>query len=196
MTVHHAGAAGRPMIDGLHYVPGYVAGVEHDALLATVSGLGWQDAGGRRIQFYGHWYDHTKGVYPVGDLPEWAAPLASRLRDDGLMPYVADQLIVTEYEPGEGIRPHIDAPVFADVIAGVTLGAGCVMEFRRTGHATEAVLLEPGSVVVLSGEARHEWQHAIPARVDDDWNGRGLRRSRRVSLTFRKMRQAGEMVRR
>ena len=35
---------------------------------------GWQDAGGRRIQFYGHWYDHAKGgVYRVGDLPDWAA---------------------------------------------------------------------------------------------------------------------------
>jgi alkylated DNA repair dioxygenase AlkB len=176
------------MIAGLQYVPGYVAGAEHDALMATVAALDWQEAGGRRIQFYGHWYHHARGgVYRVGDLPEWAAALTARLRDDGLMPYLADQLIVTEYEPGEGIRPHIDAPMFADVIVGVTLGSSCVMEFLRPGHATEAVLLEPCSAVVFSGDARHEWQHAIPARTADDWHGRRLPRSRRVSLTFRKM---------
>ena len=176
------------MIPGLEYVPGYLPGAEQDALLATVAELDWQDAGGRRIQFYGHWYHHAKGgVYRVGDLPAWAASLAERLTRDRLMPYVADQLIVTEYEPGEGIPPHIDAPVFADVIVGVALGSTCVMEFLRQGHAREEVLLEPGSAVVFSGDARHEWQHAIPARTSDDWRGQRLRRSRRVSLTFRKM---------
>jgi alkylated DNA repair dioxygenase AlkB len=176
------------VIAGLHYVPDYLGDAEHDALLATVRARDWQEAGGRRIQFYGHWYDHAKrSLYRVGDLPEWVAPLAARLCDDGLMPYVADQLIVTDYEAGEGIRPHIDAPTFADVIVGVSLGSPCVMEFSRGGHDTEAMLVEPRSAVVFSGEARHEWQHAIPARDAGDWQGRRVRRSRRVSLTFRKM---------
>ena len=108
------------------------------------------------------------------------------------MPYVADQLIVTEYQPGEGIRPHVDAPVFADVIVGVTLGSTCVMEFARAGHPTRALLLEPRSAVVLSGDARQDWQHAIPARAEDEWQGRTLPRARRVSLTFRKMLDSGE----
>ena len=179
------------MIPGLRYVPRYLAAAEQDALLATVGALDWQDAGGRRIQFYGHWYHHSKGgLYRVGDLPPWAAALAGRLCDDRLMPYLADQLIVTEYQPGEGIRPHVDAPTFADVIVGVTLGSACVMEFLRQGHDTESVLLEPGSALVFSGDARHEWQHAIPARTADDWHGQRLPRSRRVSLTFRKMEEA------
>jgi alkylated DNA repair dioxygenase AlkB len=49
------------------------------------------------------------------------------------------------------------------------------------------VLIEPRSAMVFAGDARHEWQHAIPARIDDEWQGRRLQRSRRVSLTFRKM---------
>jgi alkylated DNA repair dioxygenase AlkB len=175
------------MIGGLQYVPDYLDGAEHDAILSTVNGLDWRDVGGRRIQFYGHWFDLAKGVHRVGDLPAWAEPLAARLCEDGLMPYVADQLIVTAYEPGEGIRPHVDAPIFAEVIVGVALGSTCVMEFHRPGHATEALLIEPRSAVMFSGDARHEWQHAIPARSDDEWQGQRLRRSRRVSLTFRKM---------
>ena len=179
------------MIPGLRYAPGYLDVSEHDRVLGTVSGSGWQDAGGRRIQFYGHWYHHAKGVYPVGDLPDWALALASRLHQDGLMPCVADQLIVTEYQPGEGIRPHVDAPVFADVIVGVTLGSTCVMEFARVGNPTERVLLEPRSAVVLAGEVRQEWQHAIPARTGDEWEGLTLPRARRVSLTFRRMLETG-----
>ncbi|HWN85441.1 MAG TPA: alpha-ketoglutarate-dependent dioxygenase AlkB, partial [Vicinamibacterales bacterium] len=93
--------------------------------------------------------------------------------------------------PGEGIRPHVDAPVFADVIVGVTLGSTCVMEFARAGHPTQRVLLEPRSAVVLAGEVRQEWQHAIPARTGDEWEGLTLPRARRVSLTFRKMLETG-----
>jgi alkylated DNA repair dioxygenase AlkB len=179
------------VIPGLRYVPGYLDAGEHDRVLGIVSGPGWQDAGGRRIRFHGHWYHHTKGVYPVGDLPDWALALAARLCHDGLMPYVADQLIVTEYQPGEGIRPHVDASLFADVIVGVTLGSTCVMEFARAGHQTQGVLLEPRSAMVLAGEARQEWQHAIPARTEDEWEGRTLPRARRVSLTFRKLLESG-----
>ena len=68
------------MIPGLQYVSGYLDDAEQHALLETVSELDWQEAGGRRIQFYGHWYHHAKGgVYRVGDLPAWAASLAERL---------------------------------------------------------------------------------------------------------------------
>jgi alkylated DNA repair dioxygenase AlkB len=49
------------------------------------------------------------------------------------------------------------------------------------------VLLEPRSLVVLKGEARYGWMHGIPARKSDDVEGRTLKRSRRVSLTFRKV---------
>jgi len=176
------------MIPGLRYVPEYLGAAEHDQLLGILTGLGWQDAGGRRIQFYGHWYDRAKGgVYHVGSLPDWAHALASRLRDDGLMPYLADQLIVTEYQPGQGIRPHVDAPVFDDVIVGVGLGSTCVMEFARAAHSAFTLLVEPRSALVLSGDARRDWQHAIPARADDEWQGLTRPRARRVSLTFRKM---------
>jgi len=87
----------------------------------------------------------------------------------------------------DALLATVGAPTCADPIVGVTLGSACVMEFARAGHATEAVLLEPGSALAFSGDARHEWQHAIPARTADDWHGQHLPRSRRVSLTFRKM---------
>ena len=103
------------------------------SLLAEIDSQPWHDIGGqRRIQFYGYWSNHAKGgLYRVGDLPGWANEVAARLEHDRLMPYLADQLIVTEYQPGQGIRPHVDAPIFADVIVGITLGSACIMELTH-----------------------------------------------------------------
>ena len=96
-----------------------------------------------------------------------------------------DQLIVNEYTPGQGIAAHIDSALFASPIVSVSLGACCVMDFCR-GAAKVAVALPPRSAVVLDGDARHRWSHAIAARTSDVIDG--VRRERthtRVSLTFR-----------
>lgn len=55
------------MIGGLQYVPDYLDGAGHDAILSAVDGLDWKDVGGRRIQFYGHWFDLEKGVRGAAD---------------------------------------------------------------------------------------------------------------------------------
>jgi len=49
------------------------------------------------------------------------------------------------------------------------------------------LFLEPRSALVIAGEARHAWKHAIPGRTVDEWQGREWPRQRRVSLTFRKV---------
>jgi alkylated DNA repair dioxygenase AlkB len=176
------------MIPGLRYVPGYLDAMAHETLLAAVDAGPWRDFGGRRGQIYGYSYHHTMGAYRVEDLPPWALELASRLQRDRLMPDLADQLIVNDYAPGWGIPAHVDAPLFTDTIVSISLGSTCVMEFATESGAREEQLLEPMSALVIEGEARSGWKHAIPARAHDTWQGREILRRRRVSLTFRKMR--------
>jgi alkylated DNA repair dioxygenase AlkB len=62
------------------------------------------------------------------------------------------------------------------------------MEFSNpeTGEK-KSIVLEECSLIVLSGPARYEWQHAIPARKSDLINGIKTERACRVSLTFRKV---------
>ena len=106
------------------------------------------------------------------------------------MPEVADQVIVNEYQPGQGISSHIDCqPCFKDTIVSLSLGSGCIMDFTNKSDKTKKVpvWLAPRSLVVLSGEARHEWLHGIAARRSDEWDGQKYERRRRVSLTFRKV---------
>lgn len=106
------------------------------------------------------------------------------------MPEVADQVIINEYKPGQGISSHIDCePCFEDTIVSLSLGSGCIMDFTSKFNKTQKipVWLEPRSLVILSGEARDAWLHGIAARKTDAWNGRKCERQRRVSLTFRKV---------
>jgi alkylated DNA repair dioxygenase AlkB len=67
------------------------------------------------------------------------------------------------------------------------------MDFRHPGDGRRgAWLLEPRSLLILSDEARYEWQHGIFRRKNDHWQGRVIPRSRRLSITFRLLR-AGEV---
>jgi alkylated DNA repair dioxygenase AlkB len=176
------------MIQGLRYVSGYLEAAAHDALIAAVDAGAWRDFGERRAQIYGYSYHYTKGgLYRVEDLPPWAEDLSARLVRDGLMPDPADQLIVNDYASGQGIPAHVDAPLFTDTIIAVSLGSSCVMEFTNEANGVEQQFLEPGSALVIGGEARHEWTHSIPNRPVDVWHGREWPRGRRVSLTFRKV---------
>ena len=178
-------------IPGLRYVPDFVAGPAEVKLLAAVDGMGWRADLKRRVQHYGYRYDYkARKVDPsmyLGPLPAWAGPLATRLAAAGYMDQAPDQLIVNEYEPGQGISAHVDCvPCFGPVIGSVTLGSACTMEFSALeGAAAESLRLERGSLVILAGEARYRWRHAIPGRKTDRVAGQAVARGRRVSLTFR-----------
>ena len=54
---------------------------------------------------------------------------------------VFDQMIVNEYEPGQGINPHIDnTTLFRDTIVSVSLGSPTVMVFEKDKKKTEFIL--------------------------------------------------------
>ena len=181
-------------IGGLGYVKNYITEYQHDWLLTEIDKHEWLTDLKRRVQHYGFKYDYKarKVNYDmrIGELPEWLKRLSQKLHKDEHMPEVADQVIINEYEPGEGISSHIDCePCFEGTIVSLSLGSGCVMNFTNKFDKTKKipVWLEPRSLVVLNGEARHEWLHGIPARKSDVWDGQKLERQRRVSLTFRKV---------
>jgi len=179
----------RFLIAGLQYIRNYLDQTTHDRLIAVVDEHVWQQSVDHRVQVYGYHYSRRQqDAYRIGELPPWGRALAVQLADDGYVPQVPNQLVVNDYPPGAGIFQHIDQDVFGDTVISISLGSTCVMRFTETtaGH-TEDVLLEPRSLLVLSGAARWRWQHEIPARGSDMWDGREYPRSRRVSLTFRRV---------
>jgi alkylated DNA repair dioxygenase AlkB len=178
-------------IDGLRYIPAFVDESQEHELLAAIDAEPCLGDLQRRVQHHGYRYDYkARKVEPsmyLGPLPAWAQPLAARLAADRHMPGMPDQLIVNEYEPGQGIAAHVDCvPCFGPVICSLTLGSSCVMTLSEvSGEGGAELLLDRASLLVLSGPARYGWRHAIPGRKSDRIDGRVIPRGRRVSLTFR-----------
>ena len=121
-------------IQGLQYKENYITEFQHDWLLAEIDKQPWLNDLKRRVQHYGYKYDYKARKVNhdmcIGELPEWLKKLGQKLQKDGHMPEVADQVIVNEYPPGQGISKHIDCePCFKDTIVSLSLGSGCIMEF-------------------------------------------------------------------
>lgn len=178
-----------PDIPGLTYVSDFITRDEENALIAAIDEQPWLNDLKRRVQHYGYKYDYkartvTNDSY-LGPLPDWIQPLAQKLCGEHLCQTAPDQVIVNEYMPGQGISAHVDCvPCFDDVIASLSLGSPAIMQFSK-GNEKQEIYLEPRSLIILSGSARYEWQHAIPARKTDIVNGFKIERNRRLSLTFR-----------
>lgn len=61
------------------------------------------------------------------------------------------------------------------------------MDFRRFDGQERSVYLPARSAAIFSGEARYAWTHGIACRKMDLVDGQIRQRSRRISLTFRKI---------
>jgi len=127
-------------------------------------------------------------------IPAVFASMQDRLVSQAGFPRRPDQLIINEYSAGQGIAPHIDhTRYFDEPIASISMLSEypMVLDPPRGSDATPITLrLRRNSCLVLAGEARWQWKHSIPKRKSDEWSdGHKTQRSRRVSLTFRLMRQ-------
>lgn len=103
-------------VPGLRYLADWLAPDAGAALLARIDAASWSAQLKRRVQHYGHRYDYGRRAVAADasqatapPLPGWARELAARLVAEGLMDREADQVIVNEYQPGQGISAHSTA---------------------------------------------------------------------------------------
>lgn len=176
------------MIPGLILREDFIEETMERNLLRLIDAGEWNTDLRRRVQHYGWRYDYTARRIDtamfLGPLPDWLGKIAESMKGE-FGGHVPDQVIVNEYDPGQGISKHIDCrPCFGPEVASLSLGSGCVMEFERKGDRVP-IYLPRRSLVVVQDEARNLWTHAIPARKTDVQEGVRLPRGRRVSLTFR-----------
>ena len=181
-------------IPGLKYIPGYIDEHEQNRLLRAIDQQAWSlesVESKRRIQQHGYRYEYNNGILVacnyLGSLPDWAFHLANQLYADGFTTRTIDQVTVNEYEPGQGLTSHVDCiTCFGNTIITLSLGSSYVMELThcQTTQKREILLL-PGSLLVLRGEARYAWEHSVAPRYKDTYKGWEFLRTRRVSITFR-----------
>ena len=182
--MNQASLFAEPQISGLGYRADFITAPEHDALVEELQKLelapfrfhGW--TGNRKTISFGWRYDFDDASFtPAEPVPDWLGSLRERAAT--LAGGTADDIVhvlLARYDPGAGIGWHKDRSVFERVV-GVSLATPATLRFRqRTGTTFRRFSLpvEPRSAYLLSGEARHEWEHSI---VPGD--------TLRFSITFR-----------
>jgi len=175
---------------GLFYLPQAFDGTQTIALLdqgdwKSVS----ESENSRRYQHFGSTYDYNrrKIVSGADPIPAFLEPVVDRLRafcDEHGLPNEFNQCIVNDYQSGQGINKHTDIKAYGPVIGCYTFGSGATMVFRK-GDEVYHQYVEPNSLYVMSGESRSDWTHEMPSRKSDKVGGQTIKRSRRVSVTFR-----------
>lgn len=160
-----------PLIEGLRYAEAAISVGEERELLDRLEPLdlapfrfhGW--LGNRRTQSFGRRYDFDDASFsPAEPIPDWLQPLRERAASfAGLDPSDFAHVLLARYDPGAGIGWHRDRDVFEDVV-GFSLRTPATLRFRqRTDSGFRRANLEvaPRSAYLLSGEARHAWEHSI-----------------------------------
>ncbi|KAI9491574.1 hypothetical protein BDB00DRAFT_831991 [Zychaea mexicana] len=184
-------------IPGLILIEDFVGREEEAAMIDAVDDNQWCGLGispnpelKRRTQQYGHLfsYRYRKVLEELGPLPEFSSAIVDRIMKQELMPNVPNHLLVNEYNLGQGIMPHTDAPaLFGPAILSLSLLSACVMKFTHveTGHTLD-ILLPRLSMVVMTGDSRYKYKHSISKdHIDTASDGTTVHRDRRVSFTFR-----------
>jgi alkylated DNA repair protein (DNA oxidative demethylase) len=157
---------------GLDYMPDFIGAEEEGALAGHIAALPFKPfefhgfTGNRRTVSFGlHYAFDGSGLREAEPIPDWLHGL--RARSAALARRETEAFVhalVIEYAPGAGIGWHRDRPVFGDVV-GISLLAPAPLRFRRKSGAKWdrfTLTAEPRSAYLLTGEARHEWEHSIP----------------------------------
>jgi DNA oxidative demethylase len=174
------------MPSGFVYVPEFISPDEEEGLLEKIQQLTFSDikmhgvTARRRATHFGWTYDFlTYRVKPGPLIPEFLLGIRERLADlVEKEPESLVQALILEYPPGATIGWHRDAPAFG-IVAALSLLAPCRLRLRRASDPGWKVntVIEPRSAYALTGPARNQWQHSIPAL-----------KSLRYSITFRTLR--------
>jgi DNA oxidative demethylase len=177
-----------PMPDGLRYRADFVTAQEERELARALAALPFRAfefhgfVGKRRVVSYGWRYVFDgSGLEEAEPMPGFLLPLRERAAAfAGLDAAALEHVLLTEYEAGAAIGWHRDRSVFGEVV-GISLLSPARLRFRRkqgTRWERTAIEVEPCSAYLLTGAARAEWEHSIPA----------VERLR-YSITFRTLRQ-------
>jgi len=158
---------------GFQYREEILSEEEEAALAASLAQLDLKPfefhghVGNRRVVSFGLDYDYSRrAVEGAPEMPSFLADLLVRAAEfAGCDQAAFRQVGVNEYRSGAGVGWHKDKPQFG-IIVGVSLLGPATLRFRKAegaGWIRVSHPLRPRSIYILSGEARTEWEHSIPA---------------------------------
>ncbi|KAJ1921510.1 hypothetical protein H4219_000547 [Mycoemilia scoparia] len=197
---------------GFYYIPNFITLEEHKAMIESIladderkrasvqsADKRWFKIQERFVKHYGNSFDYhlkhigSKSLVASEKFPSWILPFIERAAEK--VPSFngkVNQLTIQKYPVGSGISFHTDSHTsFEDTVLVISLLTPVAMDFRHP--ATRAIItkdLEPCSLVVMQGEARYGWEHAIRIRRSDLIAGEARERQERWSMTMRTLNES------
>ncbi|KAF6773332.1 hypothetical protein AHF37_07062 [Paragonimus kellicotti] len=172
----------------LYYIPDFITEEEELKLHKHIYAVPlpkWVVLSGRRLQNWGG-IPHPKGML-AEKIPEWLHTYMDRVSNLGAFGgHKANHALINEYEPGQGITPHHDGPLYYPVVATINLGSYGVLDFYRPikdvmnsaagdqstnenlaqltpydSRYIGSALLQPRSLNLVAGELYTHYMHGI-----------------------------------
>ncbi len=178
-------------LNGFSIIHDYVTPDQEKKLLKKINESEWVVDYQRRLQYYNYRNElfEPYDLIPIPNkIPKYLDQLINQMILDKIIDQKPDQIIVNEYKPGEGLKPHFDRKdYYQNVIIGLSLGSGTIMEFYKNKPIPEKkkIYIPPRSLYIIKDDARYIWKHGIPPRKYDEINGKKIPRETRISITFR-----------
>jgi len=186
--------------------------IEAESFLSDLVDGKWTSENANQAIHYGPlppWAHELAMRLPLGCLPPYVldrTPLFDQLIVNTYLPGqgIASHVDLGKFEDGIAVFSFGSSAVmdFAPAAPGPNRSLGADVAGTPTRTLQDAagvswvadalrqsleVLLEPGDLLVLHGEARYCWTHGIQARMEDVFGGVRRQRGTRVSVTLRRM---------
>jgi alkylated DNA repair dioxygenase AlkB len=160
--------------EGFSYYPDFINKEDEQNLIETIRKMelhsflfqGYEAK--RKVASFGYdWSFEKRSLSKGKEIPNEFNSLMQKVADRlSVSKEAFAELLVTEYPPESVINWHRDAPPF-NIIAGISLFSDCTFRLRphdKTKRKRSAIISFPvkqGSLYVMQGLARSDWQHSI-----------------------------------
>ncbi|KAG2388745.1 hypothetical protein C9374_000184 [Naegleria lovaniensis] len=206
-------------IPGLYIAENFITKEQEIEMMKEIDKREWNSELTRRTQHYGYAYNYSsrnvnnsngQSAPPIPEVFLHTLKNIKELASDLIGSVEFKQVIVNEYKgTNQGISKHVDQCLdFGPFIIIVSLGDDCVMKFHKLERVSEEELVKKSvkrkevspsvivdkllsrrSLVILSKDARYQYQHEIPKTKTFKVKNKVVKTRthgyRRVSVTFR-----------
>lgn len=173
---HHRVDSGR--LPTVAYIPNFIDEAEaaHLAAAARADESKWVALNKRRLQNLGGVPVASQAGMMPEPLPAFVESLIDALVQSGIFPSDKrpNHCLLNEYQPGQGIMPHKDGPLYFERVAILSLGGTAALDFWPELQAVNSktppvisVLTQPQSLLVFDQNAYTDVFHGIAEREHD-----------------------------
>ena len=165
-------------IDGLKYYPNFIEKEHANSLLKVLFNLDYKIVNKKPTKYFGVNYTHNKKKHT--DKLQVLPHFFNLMKPVGLH---FDQLEIKYFKKGEGHSYMSESDLFGNGILIVSFNSHYLLRFKKDDIIKE-ILIEPNSLLSISGEAR-KYSRLIPYKIKDRYCNKIFERKDMFIFTFR-----------